>query len=330
MKNNFFIAKQVITQTLNAILLCCLPSLVYAETNSRSLGSNVSARKALSKSWHDRLKYSVSLRRATEDVTMPTSPLPDSELFPIDLEPLDITFSAGGNLFEKTSIFGEISYNQFDAFAKQRRLYYIVDSNQIKADLLVERDFDDGISFGADLFYADRSDKYHTFVQAQEQTMEFRHSDDFESWGSDLMAAKTFYQDNYNVRLHYNFSVWTLDRNGSVITRKYHGVAASLYNQWTPTISTSISVQGLYFPGHFFVVSESINHAHLYSAEISYRLKESTEISLGAERLTFGARSDIVNFSLRIEYQFGVTKTKRRKRRYKVPTSLYRIRGLAQ
>ncbi|NQZ65117.1 MAG: hypothetical protein HRT59_24455 [Crocosphaera sp.] len=203
-----------------------------------------------------------------------------------------------------------------------------VKSKESRADLLVEHDFGESITFGFDVYYAKRTDEYNIQFEMFDQKIVQKYADNVRVLGGDLMASRTFQFNSSDVRLDYNFSYWQSNVNGIDISRKFHNLALSFYNQWSHNMSTIVSAQAVYFPGEYFVLTENISDVYLAAAEIRYRLGGSSEVTLGLERLNFGERSHINTLSLRFEYQFGINETKRRKRRYKIPKPLFRIRGL--
>ncbi len=316
-----------------ALAMRCLPYLSFIfisfysqpQETDNSLLSNPEQRQA---SWHSKLRSFVSVRRDIETIEMPQAPELGNELFTIDSAPLDLAFAAGGNLLPRTSIYGELVLSSNEYRYQQENPAVTVNTDEIRGDLLVEYDLGSGLTSGIDVFFSDRSDKYDIQMKLPDGIFTEQYSDDFKVYGSDLMLSKSYFMDDANIRAGYSFSLWKSEQNQGTVTRKYHNASASYYKQWSTQVSSSFSYQRVYFPGDYFVLSETIKHVNFYAAEFRYRFIESSEVTLGFERLTFGERSNIQSLSIRLEYQFGVNKTKRRKRQYKIPTPLFRIRGL--
>jgi hypothetical protein len=280
------------------------------------------------KPWYTKMDYFVSVRRDFVSIAMPKTIEPDSDLFTIDSDPTDLSFTAGGNLFNRTSIYTEIVTNSNLYKYNQANPQIQVKSRELRGDILVEHDFGKGITLGFDLYYADRSDAYLIEYQTYDQNIVQKYTDNVKVFGGDLMTSRTFKFDASDVRLDYNFSYWQSSVNNVDVSRKFHNVGLSLSKQWSHNISTILSSQLVYFPGDFFALTEHIDIVYMLAAETRYRLGDATEVAVGLERLNFGDSSHINTLSFRFEYQFGVKKSNRRKRRYKIPKPLFRIRGL--
>ncbi|WP_298774525.1 hypothetical protein [uncultured Shewanella sp.] len=284
------------------------------------------------KPWYQRLDYVLSLRRDIETITMPQSTAKDSERFTIDSAPFDMAFTVGGNLFDNTSVFAEIMMNRNQYTYNQANPKVGVDSSEWRLDVLLEHDFGGGYTIGVDGYYADRSDKYNIEYQLPEQTMIQRYNDDTKAVGTDLMASRSFFFDPFDVpllmRLDYNLSYWRSQGNEDTVSRHYQNLALSQAMQWRFDLQSVLSLQYVDFPSDYFVFTEYIGDVYFVSAEINYRFTQASQFSLGWQRLEFGTRSNIVTWSFRFEYQFGLDEGKRRARQYRVPKPIYRIRGL--
>ncbi|WP_299002114.1 hypothetical protein [uncultured Shewanella sp.] len=285
------------------------------------------------KPWDQRLDYVLSLRRDIETITMPQETGVGSALFTIDSRPYDVTLSVGGNLFDNTSVFTEFMINRNQYTYNQAHPKVGVDSSEWRLDVLLEHDFGGGYTLGLDGYYADRSDKYNIEYQLPEQTIIQQYNDDTQAVGMDLMASRTFFFDvSFNVplmvRLDYNLSYWRSKGNEDTVSRYYQNLALSQAIQWRFDLQSVLSLQYVDFPDDYFVLTEYIQDVYFLSAELNYRFTQVSQFSLGWQRLEFGTRSNIVTWSFRFEYQFGLDESKRRARQYRVPKPIYRIRGL--
>ena len=190
----------------------------------------------------------------------------------------------------------------------------------------MEYDVGIGSKLGVNVLYNEQTESNDLEVNINGQTSRASFDTDFKMLASDLIAAHSIPMGNFDLRFAYSFSSWDAKVNDARVTGHHHNIMATLYKQWTAALSSELSLQKVYHPDPIILSTDRIRRFDYIAAELRYRFLESSELSIGIGKISYGERSEARSVSLRYEYEFGVKKTKRRKRSYKIPTPLYRIR----
>ena len=278
-------------------------------------------KKVKHKPWYTKMNYFVSLEKKRQTIAI--SRIPESlklnkELFKANYNPAILSFTAGGNLFPKTSVHMDLTFTQFTLEgviydANEESVYY--QRNKSLGEVFVEHDLGKGITIGFDLYYG--GDFY------RDEGDDEKYYD--QELGGGLLAARSFKLGSSDARLDYIFSHRRVNVGSLIegkISNSFHNLLFNLSHQWTYELTTIFSTRLSYYPDFDLSNYWDARYVTSIATEIRYNLWDTNEISLRIERMNFAGSSHINGISLRFEHQFGAKKSKRRKRRRKAPQLL--------
>ena len=324
---------------INIVVLVCLSSLAFSvfatekqinmieEKNVQSETKTqhrktTNLKKVKHKLWYTKINYFAQLGQDRRTMAVSRNTANESiksELFKADYDATLLSFAAGGNLFNQTSVHLELTFNKFTldgniiGIDKAPVRYQ---RNKTLLEFFVEYDLGKGITLGGDLYYG--GDFYKNKGDSE------KYYD--EEFGGGLLAAYKFKLGTFDTRLDYIFSYRGINSDSiedGLSSKSFHNLLFSISHQWSYELSTNLNSRVSYYPNYDLSQYWDALYVYALSAEIHYRLWDSDEVSLRIDRTNFVSANSYVNsISLRFEHQFGSKKSKRRKRRHKIPNLL--------
>ena len=324
---------------INIAVLVCLPSLAFSvfatekqidiiqEKNVQSESKSqhrktTNLKKVKHKIWYTKINYFAQLGQDHRTMAVSRNIENDeinTELFKADYNATLLSFTAGGNLFDRTSVHLELTINKFTLDGNiigidNEPVRY--QRNKTLLEFFVENDLGKGITLGGDLYYG--GDFYKNEGDSE------KYYD--EEFGGGLLAAHKFKLGVFDARLDYIFSYRGIHSDSiedGTSSKSFHNLLFSISHQWTYELSINLNSRVSYYPKYDLSQYWDAPYVYALSAEIHYRLWDSDEVSLRIDRTNFATANSYVNsISLRFEHQFGAKKSKRRKRRHKIPNLL--------
>ena len=327
-------------------VLVCLPAMVLSISATEYYGNKreqihvqpmvqasakptTSLKKVKFKPWYTKINYFVLLGQDKRDIAVSRKlesreldreleNESDSELFKADYNATLLSFTAGGNLFNRTSLHFDLTFNKFTldgdiiGVTKEAVRYQ---RNKTLVELFVEHDLGKGVTLGGDLYYG--GDYYKNKGEPE------KFYD--EEFGGGLLASSKFKLGSFDARLDYIFSYRGINPGNNDYeksSRSFHNLLFSLSHQWSYELSTDLNTRVSYYPDYDLTQYWDAHYVYALATEIHYRVWDSDEVSLRIERMNFAGGSYVNSLSLRFEHQFGAKKSKRRKRRHKIPNLL--------
>ena len=286
-----------------------------------------------SRAWYDKLNYFVwagaehkrlDLSRAV------TNPAIKSSLLQADYDSQLYSFNAGGNIFDRTSVNMDIAYNKFtlegDVVDTNQDDVTLAESvrftrNKLLTELFVEYDLRNGYTLGTDLYYG--VSRYRNRADPVLKDTIFTDKE----VGGGLMLSKTFRFEQAELKTEYILSYRRLlpgDPVFSKQSRTFHNVLLSYNYHWSFDVSIDTFGRYSWYPrydeGNFWDTKDLF----AAGAEVSWRIQDNLVAAFRAERMQYGDGDTLDTVSINIEYQFGASDSKRRKRRRKIPQLLIR------
>ena len=141
------------------------------------------------------------------------------------------------------------------------------------------------------------------------------------------MLSKTFRFEQAELKTEYILSYRRLlpgDPVFSKQSRTFHNVLLSYNYHWSSDVSIDTFGRYSWYPrydeGNFWDTKDLF----AAGAEVSWRIQDNLVAAFRAERMQYGDGDTLDTVSINIEYQFGASDSKRRKRRRKIPQLLIR------
>lgn len=295
----------------------------HVQSNAKSQNRTITnLKKVKHKHWTTKINYFAQLGQDHRTMAVSRNIENDaikSELFKADYNGTILSFTAGGNLFNRTSVHLDLTLNKFTlagniiGMDKEQARYQ---RNKTLVEFFVEHDLGKGFTLGGDLYYGG------DFYKNKGESEKFYD----EEFGGGLLAAYKFKLGDFDTRFDYIFSYRGVNP-GSIEDgtsgKSFHNLLFSISHQWSYELSTNLNSRLSYYPNYDLSQYWDAPYVYALSAEIHYRLWDSDEVSLRIDRTNFATANSYVNsISLRFEHQFGAKKSKRRKRRHKIPNLL--------
>ncbi|MFT5758704.1 MAG: hypothetical protein ACI9LM_003452 [Alteromonadaceae bacterium] len=283
--------------------------------------------RAVVRPWYQKINYFILLGQEKRDITVSRQPLNlaiDHDGLNADYNSSLLSFTAGGNLFNKTSLHLALTLNRFnlkgniqtsfnDGINTVEPVEY--QRNKTLTELFVEHELSRGISVGFDAYYS--GDAYRNAGQ------EGSFLD--EEFGAGLLLSRQFTFKSSQYRLDYILSHRQVKPGVSgqeTLKRTFHNAMLTYSYQWNYDFSMDFNARLSYYP-QFDPLSYWDNDVvYALGAALIYRLWDSNELVFKAERMSLGGSDHLNILSLTFEHHFGANKSKRRKRRHKIPQLL--------
>ena len=276
--------------------------------------------------WTKKINYFVSVTQETRDISI--NRVPDNK--ELDLETLMgnytgtlFSFTAGGNLFKRTSIHFDFTVNSFslqgdiDGVESE---FVQFQRNKSLGELFVEYDLHRGLTLGFDAYYG--ADEYRD----QGEDEKFKDQE----YGGGLLLSRKFKLGPLHNRLDYIYSYRTINI-GSIEDGKsslsFHNVLVAQRWPLTYELALGIDARFSYYPKADRSRYWESSIISSFGLGLDYRIKDKNELFLRLERMSFsdngfgtGPDSGYVNrLSIRLEHRLGSKQSKRRRRRNKAP-----------
>ncbi len=277
------------------------------------------------KSWYKKVNYFVTLGQEQRHIDIsrqPENEVMKLELFKANYDATLLSFTAGGNVFRRTSMHLDVSLNKFTLKGN----IHGIDTEPVKyqrnkslAELFVEHDlsnrFINGFTLGFDLYYG--RDRYRNLGNITTYTDQ--------EYGGGLMVSRKLKFETSDLRFDYIFSYRKAEVDGvepDQSLNRFHNVLLGYRYQWSYDFSTGFNGRLSYYPNVNKANYWESDFIYSLTSEVNYRLSDSNELSLRMEYMSFGSSDYTHIISLRFEHLFGSKQSKRRRRRYKIPNLL--------
>ncbi len=307
---------------------------LYKTTNSLT--------KVMHKPWYTNINYFAQFEKYHQPFVISDSP--DNSLNIVnmkgDITPSVLSFTAGGNLFTKTSVHTVFSYTESTLETNNKDpklpLFIQIRNKLTLGEILVEHDLGKGFLLGLNLYYGNGTAENEIFVKWPEEWVYedwvYDFKNNIDEFGVELRAGSAFKLGSSDVQISYIFSHQQMDADNreydgydSKFSTSFHNLLFSLSHQWSYNLSSNISTRLFYFPDYDRLELGSVSYMYSLEGEMRYQLSRSSGVMFRIERMKLSNSSYFNTISLKFEYQFGVKKSKRRQRRYKIPKEAYKL-----
>ena len=248
-----------------------------------------------------------------------------SDYFKGDYDATLLSLTLGGNLFRKTSVYldvtrsrsilkGHIQTQDKDSFPlKDKAVRY--QRNKILTEVFFERQLNQGFTAGFDLYYS-----YDPYANVNKPGSFLD-----EGYGGGLLLSRQFKLKSSHYRVDYILShrrITPSAKEQDTLSNTFHSALLTYSYQWSYSFSTDINARASYYPKYDDFSYWDTEFVYSLGAEFNYRFWNRNEIVLKAERMDLGDGDSINILALTFEHHFGSQKSKRRKRRHKIPQLL--------
>ena len=280
------------------------------------------------KPWYDKVNFFAENGKEYRNIKVSREPENKaliSDYFKGDYDSTSLSLTAGGNLFSQTSVYLDFTLNRFTlkGYIKgQGQGSYQPPPEPVKyqrntllTELFFERQFSKGFTAGFDFYYS--NDPYVNLGE--------KGSFIDEGYGGGLLLSRQFKLKSSSYRLDYIFSHRRLNpgaKQQETISSTFHSALLTYSYQWSYSFSTDINARVSYYPKYDSFSYWDTQSIYSLGAEFTYRLWGSNEIVLKTERMDLGDGDSINTLALTFEHHFSAQKSKRRKRRHKIPQLL--------
>lgn len=281
------------------------------------------------RSWHSKLSYFAAINREWRAIRVSrestNSAIAQSEMA-VDYQATVASFTAGGNVLPKTQLFWELTSEKYVLAGEliDTGITGVRNSSTLRferykllTEWFVETDLSNGWSLGADL--------YHSRSRYRDSVTDEVFTD--KEYGTGLLVSKTLVFAAAQWRFDYVLSHRRLapgDSSFSDETRTFHNLLSTYQYRWHFRWQSQLTLRGSYYPQVDRNSFWEATQVYGAGAELNYFPDVGHQLSLKAEQMWLGSEDTFRILQLNYEYQFGVSKTKRRKRQRRIPQLLIR------
>ncbi|WP_298774551.1 hypothetical protein [uncultured Shewanella sp.] len=325
---------------LGGILLCAQPSVLLAQQGGLQAQNDLPDEfelitrdlvfdKTRQRDWYQKLNYYLDVAHEVRQIRLSRTPtnlaFKKSEL-DAQYDVSTVSFTLGGNLFKRTSVYADVIYEQFtlegEVVEHTQSDLAIIEPLMFRrgrgqTELFVEYDVGQGGSVGLDGYYG----------QSQYANNEGGGSYLDQEFGFGLMGAYRFDFDHSDLTLESIFSyrqVLPGDSDFKNVSQHFYSVLTHYRYRFDFALECDIYGRLSYYPA--FDPNSFWDTSFLYSvgSELRYRLTPAMSVFFRIEQAQFNRGGQISSALLKFEYQFGLKQGKRRARRNKIPQLLIR------
>ncbi|WP_299002150.1 hypothetical protein [uncultured Shewanella sp.] len=332
--------KALSSRFLGGILLCAQPLVSFAQPGELQAQNDLPDEfglltrdlvfdKTRQRDWYQKLNYYFDVAHEMRQIRLSRTPmnlaLQKSEL-DAQYDVSTVSFTLGGNLFNRTSVYADIIYEQFklegEVIEQTQSDLAIIEPLMFRrgrgqTELFVEYDLGQRGSVGLDGYYG----------QSQYANNEGGGSYLDQEFGFSLMGAYRFDFEHSDVTLESIFSyrqVLPGDSDFNNVSQHFYSLLSHYRYRFDFALEWDLHGRLSYYPA--FDPNSFWDTSFLYSvgSELRYRLTPAMSVFLRLEQAQFNAGGQISSALLKFEYQFGLKQAKRRARRSKIPQLLIR------
>jgi|GEM_PF-5812412 len=279
--------------------------------------------------WHSKLSYFAAINREWRAIRVSretaNSAIAQSEMA-VDYQATVASFTVGGNILPKTQLFWDLTSEKYVLAGElidtgitgvQNSSTLRFERYKLLSEWFAETDLSNGWSLGADL--------YHSRSRYRDSVTDEVFTD--KEYGASLLVSKTLVFAAAQWRFDYVLSHRRLssgDSSFSDETRTFHNLLSTYQYRWHFRWQSQLTLRGSYYPQVDRNSFWEATQVYGAGAELNYFPDVGHQLSLKAEQLWLGSEDTFRILQLNYEYQFGVSKTKRRKRQRRIPQLLIR------
>ncbi|TMP41785.1 hypothetical protein CWB96_06225 [Pseudoalteromonas citrea] len=315
--------KQLIYGLIGFSGLLLTPCVVVAESAWSSSDAFSVTKQA--QPWYKKVNYFAHVSQQKQDLRLsrhPSNRAIHTDKFSGEHSALIATASVGGKLFKRSIVYADLLIDKTQLKGDIRRegesmSTDFVDYQRYKSQVEIFYEFalTSQLSIGADLYFA--SEQYR-------QSMHPKTRKDKYAGGAVVFSMKP-QSINNQFDIDYILSYRHLSPGSAQLASQsqvFHTVLLHYQFYSAHALNAYLSGRVSYFP-QYDPNSYWESHAfYVLSTHIEYRLTDTSLLSMRLERGFKGQGQSMQTWAVNYEYRFGVTKTKRRKRRYKMPNLL--------
>lgn len=280
-------------------------------------------------SWHQKMQYFVNVHREWRAMQVSretdNSAIASSEL-DVDYQTSLASLTMGGYLLPRTHLYWDITSEHYTLAGDliNTGITGVENTSPVRFERykllfewFAETDLSRGWSLGLDSYHS-RS-RYRDAVVGEVFTDK--------EYGASFLVSKKFMLPRAQWRIDYILSHRLLepgDNNFERETRTFHNLVLAYQHRWHFQWHSQLTLRGSYYP----VVDHSsfweASQVYAANAEVNYFPQAGHQFTVKAEHIWLGTTDTFSILALNYEYQFGVSKTKRRKRHRRIPQLLIR------